>query len=185
MNSSKLITLLAVGAGLYMLYEWLNSQCQAGGSMAGNQVCGWLGLAPAAVTTSAPAPASTQTAPTAPTVPVSIPVATPTTPSTPAGISALGLQILSLASVKPTQLYNWDQWLYYYNEVLASRGDPGIPLETVLGQNIPMTTRQTNISLSTFLQGLQTAGLNGLQRFRGVSGMHAGFIPSAHLGGFA
>lgn len=185
MNSSKLITLLAVGAGLYMLYEWLSSQCQAGGSMAGNQVCGW--ITPAAVTTTS-APASTSSpAPTAPSVPVSIPVAatTPTTPSTPAGISALGLQILSLASVKPTQLYNWDQWLYYYNEVLASRGDPGIPLETVLGQNIPMATRQTNISLSTFLQGLQTAGLNGLQRFRGVSGMHAGFIPSVHLGGFA
>lgn len=172
--NSKIITLGIVGVGLYVLYEWLSNQCStAGSSLYGSSPCGWLGFQ-VAVQPAASVPAPNTPAQPAGTVVTQSTLNAPVTP--PITSNPLEVQILALAAVPPTQLYNWDQWLYYYNQVLQQRGEQGLPLESILGQNIPMATRQTNIPLSTFIAKLTSLGMSGYDR-GGIRTVQDFFLP--------
>ena len=84
----------------------------------------------------------------------------------PAG--SLGSQILALAEVPSTQLYNFDQWNYYYNEILAQRGQPPVPGPTfdALLKSQGFTEPSPAVSLQTFLNALNSQGLSGLDAIR-------------------
>lgn len=169
MNSGKLITLGIVGVGLYLLYEWLISQCETVGSpFFGGQVCGMLLGTPLA------APAATTTA----TAPVTTPVPA-TGPS--AAQTALATLLLQAAGFANTASYlSADQWAYYYNTLPGRTIPTGMVMENILASlGLTDATRGTPISVSAFVTALNTNGLSGL-----AMPFSSGWVPTFSIGGY-
>src|SRR5580693_2689244 len=112
MDTGKLITLAAVGLGLYVLYEWLTSQCETVSSpMFGSSTCSML-----LGTSALPA----VTVPTSTTLASTTPVVTTAAPTTAQTNTANLAAQLTQAAVNggsdPTQL-SADQWSYFYQQI--------------------------------------------------------------------
>ena len=123
------------------------SSCPSGQWNSSNATCA------APVLTSVPVLQSNQPPPT-----------TTPAPSSPATLSTLGQQIQTAAGGASS--LTMDQWNYYYNQILANRGQAavsGTVFEAMLAAaGLSDATRSTAVPLSTFLAALSSQGLSGM-----------------------
>lgn len=172
-NSSKLITFAAVAAGLYLIYEWMISQCESpASSLFGGPVCGALLGTPAGLTT-----VTTSTA----TVPISsVPATTPVVPVSTAPTMAQTLAALLIqtatAANEPNSL-SPDQWSFYYQQI---PGKPAISpslFESILTSlGLTDATRGTVISAQQFANALASNGLSGLGSYPFLASQVPGYM---------
>ena len=160
MDSSKLITLGALGIGLYVLYNWLVSQCETpSSSFFGSSTCSMLGVStlPTSVQTS-----QQGTGLPIPTTPVttSLPTGPVTdTPSAAATVLASQLQTAAGTTANMTP----DQWAYFYNALPGKTTIPPSVFEDMLATlGLNDATRGTPVPVNTFVSALNTSGLSGL-----------------------
>jgi hypothetical protein len=170
MDTGKLITLGVVGVGLYILYEWLISQCETtSSSLFGSSTCGMLlGTSNLpAVTTPTSAPSSTL---------VSTPVSSATVTPTQSPTNTLTNLLLQAATAagEPSTL-SPDQWAYYYQAIPGKPAISGAQFESILTSlGLTDATRSTTISASQFAGALISNGLSGLDTGKIYS---AGWVP--------
>lgn len=178
MNTSKLITFGAVAAGLYLLYEWMISQCESPASpFFGGQVCGMLLGTPAGLTT-----ATTQTA----TVPISTvsattPVSSVPVSSTPTAAQTLAALLAQTATAanEPNSL-SADQWSFYYQQIPGKPAISAAQFESILTSlGLTDATRGTAISAQQFAGALVSNGLSGL----GSRPFLASWVPAGAIHG--
>lgn len=156
MDTSKLITLGAVGIGLWLLYEWMVSQCETPSSgFFGSSTCvALLGSAPTTVSTT---PVST--APVT-TTPVSTPPVPATTPTS-ATLASLLTQAAQTAGANPAQL-SADQWSYYYQQIPGKPAISAATMENILiSLGLTDATRGTIVTANQFASALTSNGLSG------------------------
>lgn len=156
MDTGKLITLGALGIGLYILYEWLVSQCETPSSaFFGSSTCqALLGSAPVI-------PATTAASSTVPTSSTPVVGTTPVTPVQSPLVSLL-LQAASLAGVDPNNL-SADQWSYYYAQLPGRSAPSAASFESVLTSlGLTDATRGTPVSAQAFATAMQGNGLSGM-----------------------
>lgn len=96
--------------------------------------------------------------------PPSPPASTPPPPVSTPNPSHLGQQIQTAAGGASS--LTMDQWNYYYNQILANRGQApvsGTVFEAMLtSAGLTDATRSTAVPLSTFLAALSSQGLSGI-----------------------
>lgn len=151
MDTSKLITLGIVGVGLYLLYEWMVSQCETVNSgLYGSSTCSML-------LGTSNLPAVTVPTTSTPTIAAST-ITTNTNSAT--NLAALLIQTATAAG-EPNSL-SPDQWSYYYQSI------PGKPViaagqfENILGSlGLSDATRGTQVTASQFASALVSQGLSG------------------------
>jgi len=174
MDSSKLITLGAVGVGLWLLYEWLISQCETpSSSFFGGSVCGTL-----LGTSSLPVAAPISTAA------VSAPVSTqPNVPAGPTAAQTLALvltQAAQTAGEDPTQL-NPDDWSYYYQQIPGKPTiSPALFGSILTSLGLTTATRSTIVSAQAFAAALTSNGLSGVA---GPMPFAANWVPAGMIHG--
>jgi hypothetical protein len=178
MDTGKLITLGAVGIGLYLLYEWLMSQCETTTSgLFGSSTCSMLlgtSSLPAVTTSPSTIPSSTLSS-----TPVSTAVITPTVSPTNT-LTNLLLQAAQTAGVDPTQT-NSDQWSTIYQGIPGKPAISGAQFESILTSlGLTDATRSTTVSASQFAGALISNGLSGLNTGKIYS---AGWVPSNAIHG--
>lgn len=164
MDTSKLITLGIVGVGLYVLYEWMVSQCEAPGSgFYGGSLCNSLIGTP--IASSQPIASS---APAAVASPLATGVAVHNTPAPPTISTSqvtLANQLLQAAGfplTNPPDL-TADQWAYYYNGIAGNTTIPASVMGNVLtALGLTDATRGTPVTVYSFVQALGSNGMSGL-----------------------
>lgn len=152
MDTGKLITVAAVGLGLYVLYEWLFSQCESTGSaLFGSSTCSML--------------LGTSTLP-AVTVPTTIPVTSTPVSTTPAQSSTVTVanlltQAANTAGVDPNNLTP-DQWSTLYQGIPGKPAIAPATFESILS-NLGLSdgTRSTVVTATQFANALLSQGLSG------------------------
>jgi hypothetical protein len=174
MDTGKLITLGAVGIGLYLLYEWLISQCETTNSaLFGSSTCSML-----LGTSSLPAvttPSTVSSAPSSSTV-VGSPASSATVTPTQSPTNTLTNLLLQAATAagEPSTL-SPDQWAYYYQAIPGKPAISGAQFESILTSlGLTDATRSTTISASQFAGALISNGLSGLDTGKIYS---AGWVP--------
>jgi hypothetical protein len=162
MDTGKIITLAAVGLGLYILYEWLTSQCETvNSSMFGSSTCSML-LGTSALPAVTVPTSSTTLASTTPVVTT----AAPTTAQTNTAYLAAQLtQAATNAGNDPTQL-SADQWSYFYQQIPGKPAISASTFESIL-QSLGLTdaTRATFVTATQFAAALGSNGLSGFGTF--------------------
>jgi hypothetical protein len=168
MDTGKLITLGAVGIGLYLLYEWLISQCETTNSaLFGSSTCSML-----LGTSSLPAVTTPVSSSTVVGSPASSATVTPTQSPTNT-LTNLLLQAATAAG-EPSTL-SPDQWAYYYQAIPGKPAISGAQFESILTSlGLTDATRSTTISASQFAGALISNGLSGLDTGKIYS---AGWVP--------
>jgi hypothetical protein len=163
-DSSKLITLGIVGIGLYILYDWLVSQCESPGSgFYGGSLCNSLIGTPVATSTTTTAATTNTTVAS----PLSSGVAVNTTPvsSVTTAQATLANQLLQAAGfplTSPPDLTP-DQWAYYYNGLTGKTTIPASVMENVLtALGLTDATRGTPVTVYSFAQALSQNGMSGI-----------------------
>jgi hypothetical protein len=183
MDTGKLITLGVVGIGLYLLYEWLMSQCETTNSgLFGSSTCSMLlgtSSLPAVTTATSTTPTSTTPSSTLSSTPVSTAVITPTVSPTNT-LTNLLLQAAQTAGIDPTQT-NSDQWSTIYQGIPGKPAISGAQFESILTSlGLTDATRSTTVSASQFASALISNGLSGLDTGKIYS---AGWVPSNAIHG--
>ena len=156
MDSGKLITLAVTALGLYILYEWLTSQCETTSSpMFGSSTCSML-LGTSAL------PAVTNPVTSTTTLPVLLPASTTTAAA--ANASTLAAQLAQAAinaGSDPTQL-SADQWSYYYQQIPGKQSISASTFENILGTlGLNDSSRATFVTAAQFANALASNGLSG------------------------
>jgi hypothetical protein len=160
MDSSKLITLGALGIGLYVLYNWLVSQCETpSSSFFGSSTCSMLGVStlPTSVLTS-----QQGTGLPIPTTPVTTPLPTgPVTDTPSAAATVLASQLQTAAGT--TANMTPDQWAYFYNALPGKTPIPSTVFEDMLATlGLDDASRGTPVPVNAFVSALNVSGLSGL-----------------------
>jgi hypothetical protein len=160
MDTSKLITLGIVGVGLYLLYEWMISQCETVNSgLYGSSTCSML-----LGTSNLPA--------------VTVPLSTVSTPALTVAASTIATNtgnaanltaLLSQTAIAAGETGNLtpDQWSFYYQQIPGKPIIPAAQFENVLGSlGLSDATRGTQVTPSQFASALVSQGLSGLNTSR-------------------
>jgi hypothetical protein len=180
-DTGKLITLGAVGIGLYLLYEWLMSQCETTSSgLFGSSTCSMLlGTSSLPAVTTVPSATPAIPSSTLSSTPVSTAAITPTVSPTNT-LTNLLLQAAQTAGVDPTQT-NSDQWSTIYQGIPGKPAISGAEFESILASlGLTDATRSTTVSASQFAGALISNGLSGLNTGKIYS---AGWVPSKAIHG--
>jgi hypothetical protein len=156
MDTGKIITLAAVGLGLYILYEWLTSQCETVGSpLFGSSTCGML-----LGTSALPAVTVPTTAPT-----TALPAPSTTAITNAANLAAQLTQAAVNGGSDPTQL-SADQWSYIYQQIPGKPTISPATFENILGTlGLNDSSRATIINATQFANALGSNGLSGYNPF--------------------
>jgi hypothetical protein len=161
MNTGKIITLVATALGLYVLYEWLTSQCETVSSpMFGSSTCSML-LGTSALPAVTVPTSSTTLASTTPVVTT----AAPTTAQTnTANLAAQLTQAATNGGYDPTQL-SADQWSYFYQQIPGKSVSPSTFENILQTLGLSDATRATFVTATQFAAALGSNGLSGFGTF--------------------
>lgn len=172
METSKLLTMGIIGLGLYLLYEWMVSQCETPGSVFyGGGTCQALIGTPIQATAAATSTTST-TAATGTT-------SAATTTAAPAQTAAqiLQSQLIQAAGFSQTNPADLtpDQWSYYYNNLPGKTPIPSTVFENILtALGLTDASRGTPVTVAQFVAA---ANQNG------ISGLRFGYVPMSAIHG--
>jgi hypothetical protein len=178
MDTGKLITLGAVGVGLWLLYEWLLSQCESPSSpLFASSPCALILGTPAGLTIPTTGTAPVTTTPPVTTAPVT--AAPPTSTTTASSLAAVLTQAATAGGNDPSSL-SPDQWSYIYQQIPGKPQISPALFESILASlGLTDATRSTIVTAQAFASALVSNGLSGL----GHSPFSASWVPGGMIHG--